>query len=508
MSTLDEEPDAVTEFLDPLVVRAKGRLGHVLRNKWRLDVLLGVGGMAAVYAATHRNGSRAAVKVLHAELSAREDVRSRFMREGHAANAVAHDGAVKVLDDDVADDGSLYLVTELLDGETLEDRRLRYGGHLSEDDVLSAADQLLDVLAAAHAKGVIHRDIKPANIFLTRSGQLKVLDFGIARLRELSTHSLATKSGAAMGTPAFMSPEQARGLWDEVDGRSDVWSVGATMWHALTGALVHQGRTTNEELLSAMSKPAPPILSVLPKLSPAVAQVVDRALAFEKEKRWLDARRMQEGVRRAYHDRHGAPITTAPRITVPETVPNRTLSTAPDVLAPGLPTTGQPVANSQSGFRASIPIPSRRFLTIAAGGVLAVGVVVSGISWVVSAVHGTAPTGAASSTTTATAIQVQELAPPTATSEPASNETSMPAIAATDLPTAAATATARSAPAQPSSAPKPAASEAPAATPTPALATLPPAPTGVTTPAAKPNCSPPYTLDPKSGKKHFKLECL
>jgi serine/threonine-protein kinase len=94
-----------------------------------------------------------------------------------------------------------------------------------------------------------------------------------------------------MGTPAFMSPEQARGLWDEVDGRSDVWSVGATMWHALTGALVHQGRTTNEELLSAMSKPAPPILSVLPKLSPAVAQVVDRALAFEKEKRWLDARR-------------------------------------------------------------------------------------------------------------------------------------------------------------------------------------------------------------------------
>jgi hypothetical protein len=178
------------------------------------------------------------------------------------------------------------------------------------------------------------------------------------------------------------------------------------------------------------------------------------------------------------------------------------------VLAPGLPTTGQPVANSQSGFRASIPIPSRRFLTIAAGGVLAVGVVVSGISWVVSAVHGTAPTGAASSTTTATAIQVQELAPPTATSEPASNETSMPAIAATDLPTAAATATARAAPAQPSSAPKPAASEAPAATPTPALATLPPAPTGVTTPAAKPNCSPPYTLDPKSGKKHFKLECL
>jgi serine/threonine-protein kinase len=464
--------------------------------------------MAAVYAATHRNGGRVAIKLLHTELSASADVRARFSREGHAANAVGHEGVVKVIDDDTAEDGSLYLVTELLDGETLEDRRVRSGGQLSEDDVLSVADQLLDVLVAAHAKGVIHRDIKPANIFLSRSGQLKVLDFGIARLRELSTASMATKSGSAMGTPAFMSPEQARGLWDEVDGRSDVWSVGATMWQALTGKLVHEGRTTNEELLSAMTNPALPILSVLPKLSPAVAQVVDRALAFEREKRWLDATRMQEGVRRAYHDRHNAPITTAPKMTVPESVPNRTLSTAPDVIAPGLPTTGQPIATSQSGHRASIPIPSRRFLAITAGGVLAAGIVVSCISWVVSAVHGTAPTGAASSATTATVIQGQEPARPTATSEPVSSETSMPAIAATDLPTAAPTVTARAVPAQPPSAPKPAASEAPAAAPTPALATLPPAPTGVTTPAAKPNCNPPYVLDPKSAKKHFKLECL
>src|SRR5579863_2796332 len=198
MSTVDDEPDQVTAFLDPLFVGAKARLGRTLHNKWRLDVLLGVGGMAAVYAATHRNGSRAAVKILHAELSAREDIRSRFMREGHVANAVGHDGAVRVLDDDVADDGSLYLVTELLDGETLEDRRVRSGGRLSEDDVLSVADQLLDVLVAAHAKGVVHRDIKPENVFLTRLGQLKVLDFGIARLRELSTGgSLATKSGSA-----------------------------------------------------------------------------------------------------------------------------------------------------------------------------------------------------------------------------------------------------------------------------------------------------------------------
>jgi serine/threonine-protein kinase len=502
MSTVDDEPDQVTTFLDPLFVRAKARLGRTLHNKWRLDVLLGVGGMAAVYAATHRNGSRAAVKILHAELSASEDVRSRFMREGYAANAVGHDGAVKVLDDDVADDGSLYLVTELLDGETLEDRRVRSGGRLSEDEVLSVADQLLDVLVAAHAKGVVHRDIKPANIFLSRSGQLKVLDFGIARLRELSTASHATRAGSAMGTPAFMSPEQARGLWSDVDGRSDVWSVGATMWQALTGKLVHEGRTANEELLSAMTNPAPPLSSVLPSVSPAVAQVVDRALAFEREKRWLDAHRMQEGVRRAYHDRHGSPITTAPRLTVPETVPNRTLASASDVPSPGLATTGRPVANSQNGV--GLSVPSRRLVAIAAAGVVVVGILVSGIVWVASAAHGSASTGASSSITSqATALQVAfESGRPTATSEPAPSETSLPAIAATDLPTA--TASAPAAPAQPPPAPK--ASESPAAM---AATVAAPLPTALTTPSAgKPNCNPPYTLDPTSGKKHFKLDCL
>ncbi len=111
------------------------------------------------------------------------------MREGYLANAVGHEGAVKVIDDDVVGDGSLYLVTELLDGETLEERRLRLGGSLSQDEVLLVADQLLDVLVAAHAKGIVHRDLKPENVFLTRRGQVKVLDFGIARLRELSTIS-------------------------------------------------------------------------------------------------------------------------------------------------------------------------------------------------------------------------------------------------------------------------------------------------------------------------------
>ena len=450
MSTIDtDDSDVVTEFLDPLTVRARTRIGQTLKGKWRLDVLLGVGGMAAVYAATHRNGSRVAVKILHPELSTNADVRARFTREGHAANAVGHEGAVKVIDDDVAEDGSLYLVTELLDGETLEDRRVRSGGRLSEDEVLSVAHELLDVLAAAHAKGVVHRDIKPANIFITRSGQLRVLDFGIAHLREFSTGTMATKAGSAMGTPAFMSPEQARGLWSEVDGRSDLWSVGATLWQSLTGQLVHEGRTANEELLSAMTKLAPPLASVLPNASPAVAHLVDRALAFEREKRWLNAQRMQEGVRRAYHDRHGSPITTAPKITVPESVPNRTLGPTRSLTAAKQPTTARPVASSQGGARVpTFSTPPRRFVVAASAGVV---VLVAGI-WALSAAHRGEPTAASSSPASAPAPHA---ATPESTTATAGSMTGAlrapPSIAATELPKAT----------EPPVEPTPAASEPP-----------------------------------------------
>jgi eukaryotic-like serine/threonine-protein kinase len=334
----------VTQLLDPLLMRARARLGSTLRNKWHIDSLLGLGGMAAVYAATHRNGSRVAVKILHDALSNNPLVKERFAREGLVANTVGHDGVVKVIDDDVADDGAPYLVSELLDGESLEDRRLRSGGKLPEDEVLALSDQLLDVLSAAHAKGVVHRDIKPENLFLTRAGQLKVLDFGIARLREVSSRaSRATQAGTSMGTPAFMAPEQARALWSEVDPRTDLWAVGATMFTLLAGRLVHEGRTTNELLLSAMTKLAPPLASILPGVSASVAHVVERALAFNKEDRWRDASEMREAVGRAYHDRHGSSVGTE-RPTVPPSVANRTLpartelarnvTTGPSVVAP------------------------------------------------------------------------------------------------------------------------------------------------------------------------------
>jgi serine/threonine-protein kinase len=289
------------EANDPLIERAKQRVGHTLKDKWRLDELIGVGGMAAVYSATHRNGSRVAVKMLHTELSVSSgEIKNRFSREGHVANKVQHPGAVQVSDDDVDEDGTVFLVMELLDGETLAHRFERKARSLVIEEVLLVADQVLDVLAAAHEKDIVHRDIKPDNIFLTRTGGVKLLDFGIARLRELSTESNATRSGSTMGTPAYMAPEQARARWDEVDARTDLWAVGATMFKLLTGRVVHVADTVNEQLLAAMTQPAPPIGTLAPTVPIPVVEVVDKALAFTKEDRWKDARSMQRAIREAY----------------------------------------------------------------------------------------------------------------------------------------------------------------------------------------------------------------
>ena len=278
-----------------LLVRARTGVGMVLRDKYRLDRLLGVGGMACVYAATHlRNGDRVAVKILHRELSGDPGLRARFLREGDVANRVAHSGTVRVLDDDMADDGSLFLVMDLLEGETFHARWRRSGGRLGAREVVKLVCEVLDVLSAAHARGVVHRDLKPENLFVTRDGEVKVLDFGLARPREGAP--TATRTGAVFGTPAFMAPEQALGKTCEIDAQSDLWAVGATAFLLLTGRLVHQGATSEEMLVLSATQPAPAIGSVVHDVPPIIATVVDRALAFDKAGRWPNARAMRDAL--------------------------------------------------------------------------------------------------------------------------------------------------------------------------------------------------------------------
>jgi hypothetical protein len=292
---------------DPRIVRARSRLGTVLQEKWTLDSLLGAGGMAAVYGATHRNGKRVAIKMLHAELSHDEEIRRRFLHEGYAANAIQHDGAVSVLDDDVAPDGSAFIVMELLEGETVEGRWERAGQHMPVAEALAVADALLDVLASAHDKSVVHRDIKPENVFITKQGAVKVLDFGIAKVFEQQAGGTGTRAGTIMGTPAFMAPEQALARWDQVDGRTDLWAVGAMIFTLLTGRHVHEAPSNQEQLVKSATTHAPPARSVAPTMPADVATIVDRALAFDMNARWADARAMQTAVRAALEARGGAP---------------------------------------------------------------------------------------------------------------------------------------------------------------------------------------------------------
>src|SRR5262249_15491612 len=156
----------------------------------------------------------------------------RFLREGYVANKVKHPGVVAVLDEDRAEDGVPFLVMELLEGETWAQRLVREA-RVPWTDAFHIADGMLDALVAAHAAGIVHRDLKPENVFLTREGAVKLLDFGIARLDELHPSRVGTEIGITMGTPGFMPPEQARGRWDEVDARSDLWAVGATVFRAI-----------------------------------------------------------------------------------------------------------------------------------------------------------------------------------------------------------------------------------------------------------------------------------
>lgn len=293
-------------------------MGSVINDKWTLDRVIGVGGMAAVYAATHRNKKRAAIKMLHPELSLDAVMRERFLREGYAANSVGQRGAVAVDDDDVTEDGCAFIVMELLDGETIDARWSRKAGRLPPQEVLSIVDQLLDTLAAAHAKRIVHRDIKPENLFLTRDGVVKVLDFGIARLHEIKGTKVSTQSGNTMGTPAFMAPEQARGKWEDVDQRTDLWAVGATMFTLLTGDYVHEGDTVNETLAMAVTQRARSLRELRPDLHPSLIELVDRALAYEKEERWPDAPTMQQALRRAYLAMQGEDVSLAPQLSVPE----------------------------------------------------------------------------------------------------------------------------------------------------------------------------------------------
>lgn len=282
------EPEESTESdsTDP----ALRRVGMTLSGKWKLEKLLGVGGMAAVYAGRHRNGARAAIKYFSLSVGAGQELSKRFMREGYLANKIEHPSVVRVLDDHIdIEKEHAYIVMELLEGESLQDHVER-AGLLSPKRTAEFAIELCQCLAVAHEKGVVHRDIKPDNLFLDGSG-LRVLDFGIARALD-SSEGAVTRTGSAVGTPAYMAPEQAMGK-KEISPRTDIYAVGATMLYLLTGRYLHDVDNAQEMLVNVAWTEPKKVGPRFDRLPEALALIIDRACAFTPEDRFASAEELE-----------------------------------------------------------------------------------------------------------------------------------------------------------------------------------------------------------------------
>ena len=295
---------------------ASDRVGQTF-SRWRLDALLGKGGMAAVYAATRlQDGARAALKIMHSELVRDREIRERFLREGEIARSVEHPGCVQIIGDDVSEDDEPYLVMELLNGKTLSQLSKARDGRLPVGWLLHVTARILDVLSALHEVNVVHRDIKPSNLFILNDGNVKLLDFGIAQLREPGRDM--TRAGLALGTPAYMPPEQAMSKLDTIDARSDIYALGATLFKLISGQRLHKAASEQEAYVLAATQPAPSLARVAAHVPVPVIAIVDKALQWDQRNRFQSAKAMREHVV-AYlwkaseaDDKRAAPSATTP----------------------------------------------------------------------------------------------------------------------------------------------------------------------------------------------------
>ncbi|HTL31514.1 MAG TPA: serine/threonine-protein kinase [Kofleriaceae bacterium] len=266
---------------------------------YRVARLLGIGGMGRVYKGVHPTiGSRVAIKVLSRECSDRRDLVDRFFAEAKAVNLIRHESIVNVLDLAMLPDGRPYIVMEYLDGSPLSsivDTAAR-GAPLPIGGVARLAAEVLDALGAAHAKGIIHRDLKPDNIFVTPAGRAKVLDFGIAKLQpELGGSS--THTGSLMGTPHYMSPEQAAGR--SVDLRADIYAIGVILFECTTGQRPFSAPALFDLLRMHIEAPPPSPRALRPEIPPALEQVIYQALAKQPEQRFASTQAMSMALQQA-----------------------------------------------------------------------------------------------------------------------------------------------------------------------------------------------------------------
>ncbi len=412
-------------------------VGEVVNN-YEIKSLLGEGGMGSVYLAEHPfMGRKAAIKVLRPELAQDRALVERFMNEARAANAIRHPNIIDIIDVGRTPSGVPYLMMEFLEGQSLA-KRIADARRLPLDEALDVASQTAAALTAAHSKGIVHRDLKPDNLFLIpdesrpRGERVKVLDFGIAKLRgDLSNASQKTQAGALMGTPPYMSPEQCRGLTDEIDERTDVYALGIILFEMLCGTPPFVSEGWGEIVLAHLSKEPPRPRDRNPAIPADVEATILKALAKTREQRFSTMAEMRAAM--------GA-RATAPS-AVP-TIPPR-LSTGPSAVLLSQPRPG----HRTTTFRAAagevtpvtvLPVRRRRralalvmTAAVAVGGVLfATGTFRPGRG---TGPGATAPSGApAPPTPVMTAVA--PIPPPPTEVPPAAAPPATPAAAAATLP--------------------------------------------------------------------------
>ena len=272
--------------------------GTLLEGKYRVERLLGAGGMGSVWVAEHAMlGRPVAVKILDSTAKKDATAVQRFLREAQTAARLRSDHIVDVLDVGLFEDGTPYLVMELLEGETLA-ARIKGLGRLTQHEAASFVDQLLDGLGAAHAAGVIHRDIKPDNCFVLDKNErahLKLLDFGISKVAGDPRELRMTKTGVVMGTPYYMAPEQARGSKD-VDHRCDLYAAGAILYECVTGRVPFDAESVNELLFKIVLEPLTPASVHAPEVTPDFDALILRAMSREAGDRFQTAKAFREAL--------------------------------------------------------------------------------------------------------------------------------------------------------------------------------------------------------------------
>jgi serine/threonine-protein kinase len=229
---------------------------------------------------------------------------------------VAHTAVLEVFDGGETDDGRPFLVTKLLEGETLEQAREAAGGALSLPEVVAIGIHLLTVLEVAHEGGIVHRDIKPANLFRSRQGMVFVLDFGLARAFEKQDEESPVSSmNSPLGTLGFMAPEQAQGRWDLVGPKTDLFAVAATLLKLSTGLDLYDAPDAQQRFILSTSRPVMPLAQREASLPPGLCAALDRALSFAQRDRFEDAaafRRTLEDWQKEVLGMRSAPTETMP----------------------------------------------------------------------------------------------------------------------------------------------------------------------------------------------------